>query len=478
MNPSNTSIYTVVIIGNGPSGISLSHLLSGNLPYYKGQNIGSNHSTSTLLHEKCQESSEFSIVEQDLQYLSEGLEGRSQNPVALLFDHLNQPQADIGMHEESLLTWRLCSDKHVDHLVIGQGLPGGSWHSMEGSQLTVSLNNWLDLPGWSFQEWLVEHRKEIKQTSSCCPLATKGVVGEGNMYDRASTEHIAKYYERYVTHQNLEKNFVDNVKIKSIKQKNGIWEVSGYNKVKSKFACKKPFCVYAQNVVLASGLSKPKKLGINGEGLPFVHHKVRKVFQITKSKGKLQNKFKNPVLIVGDGLSAADAVLELVANDVPVIHVLKHDLNDEELVLNKMPTQVYHDYAKVKDMMTKPVLAADGSCLYHAYFKTILTSISKHGECKLKTPDEKTMTIFASAVFILIGSKPDLSFLQNTPPLGIDPSKDVDCRHNPMNINPYTYECRKVKNLFALGPLVGDNFVRFGIGGSLGIASHLFKLMK
>lgn len=59
-------LYTLpkYISGNGPSGISLSHLLSGNLPYYKGQNIGSNHSASTWLHEKCQESSEFSIVEQ------------------------------------------------------------------------------------------------------------------------------------------------------------------------------------------------------------------------------------------------------------------------------------------------------------------------------------------------------------------------------------------------------------------------------
>ena len=404
------------------------------------------------------------------------MQGRSANPVGLLFDHLNQPNADSGLNEESTLMWRHHHDRGINHLVVGRGRPGGSWHLMQGSQLTVSLNKWLDLPGWTYSKWLELHHKEIEQTSSCCQLARDDVVGKGHLYDRASTSHVAEYYENYVSQQGLEKNFVNYTTITSVTRKDNVWEICGNTRVSCKLSLsKKLFRVHAENIVLASGLSKSKKLGIDGEGLPFVHHHVRKVVQLTKPEVKSCRKTRKPVLVVGDGLSAADAVLELFSHEMSVIHVLRHDLNDEELVLNKMPTQVYHDYAKVKDMMAKPVYTPQGECLYHAYFKCQLQSISKQKECRIKMQDGKCQTLSVSAVFILIGSRPELSFLKDVPPLGVDPMKDVDCRHNPIDIDPYTYECRRVKNLFAMGPLVGDNFVRFGIGGALGIASHLHK---
>lgn len=415
---------------------------------------------------------------QDLEYLTEGLQGRSNNPVALLFDYLSQPNADTGLNEESTLMWRHRSDRRIPHLVIGRGRNGGSWHLMQGSQLTVSLNNWLDLPGWTFREWLKGHHKEIRQSSSCCQLAKDSVVAEGNLYDRASTSHVAEYYETYVTKQGLEKYTANNVTITSAKWKDCVWEICGTRKVRCKFAShKKSFRVLAENLVLAGGLSKPKTLCIEGENLPFVFHHVRKLINLTAADSK-SPAMKKPVLIVGDGLSAADAVLELVSKEIPVVHVLRHDLNDEELVLNKMSTQMYHDYAKVKDMMSNPVYTAQGDCLYQAYFKTQLLSITKHRECKLKMQDGKCQTVVVSDVFVLIGSRPDLSFLQDVPPLGVDPSQELDCRHNPVDIDAYSYESRRVKNLFAMGPLVGDNFVRFGIGGALGIANHLHKSFK
>ncbi|XP_028405825.1 oxidative stress-induced growth inhibitor 2-like [Dendronephthya gigantea] len=476
MNSPHENPYSVVIIGNGPSGISLSNILSGNFPYFNGKVPECPQPEESFLYDKCKRDINVSIIEQDLEYLSEGLQGRSTNPVGLLFDHLNQPNADTGLHEESTLAWRRHHDRGINHLVVGRGRSGGSWHQMQGSQLTVSLNKWLDLPGWTFSEWLKQHHKEIKQTSSCCQLARNEVVSMGNLYDRASTSHVAEYYENYVSQQGLEKHFMNNTTITSVTQKDNVWEICGTKRVCCKFSsCKKSFRVFAENIVLANGLSKSKKLSIDGEGLPFVHHHARKVVQLTKPDVKSSTKIRKPVLVVGDGLSAADVVLELFSHEIPVIHVLRHDLNDEELVLNKMPTQVYHDYAKVKDMMAKPVFTPQGDCLYHAYFKCQLLSISKHKECKLKMQDGKCQTVQVSAVFILIGSRPELSFLKDIPPLGVDPTKDVDCRHNPIDIDPYTYECKRVKNMFAMGPLVGDNFVRFGIGGALGIASHLHK---
>lgn len=50
--------------------------------------------------------------------------------------------------------------------------------------------------------------------------------------------------------------------------------------------------------------------------------------------------------------------------------------------------------------------------------------------------------------------------------LGEDPMKPVNCKSNPIFINKFTNEAlRAPKGLYCVGPLVGDNFVRFIPGG-------------
>ena len=84
-----------------------------------------------------------------------------------------------------------------------------------------------------------------------------------------------------------------------------------------------------------------------------------------------------------------------------------------------------------------------------------------------------------SMVLALIGTHPNLFFLKGQGQyLGLDPTKPISCKQNPIDIQPYTFECTKEPGLFAMGPLVGDNFVRFLKGGALGIASCLLKRQK
>jgi len=64
---------------------------------------------------------------QDLQYLSDGLEGRTSNPLALLFDTLSNPQADIGAQLPSSLCWEFHPDREISHVVLGQYDEGGIW---------------------------------------------------------------------------------------------------------------------------------------------------------------------------------------------------------------------------------------------------------------------------------------------------------------------------------------------------------------
>jgi len=64
---------------------------------------------------------------QDLQYLSDGLEGRTSNPIALLFDALSSPLADVGAQMPSFLRWKFNPEQEIQHVVLGCYDVGGIW---------------------------------------------------------------------------------------------------------------------------------------------------------------------------------------------------------------------------------------------------------------------------------------------------------------------------------------------------------------
>ena len=149
------------------------------------------------------------------------------------------------------------------------------------------------------------------------------------------------------------------------------------------------------------------------------------------------------------------------------------------LILDLDECQNDLDYChKVGQMIKGEVTTAYGKdSSYVAYTKTTLVEIRKDKECILKKADGTLFKQKVSNVFVLVGAVPDLSFLSdvNTSELGSNPAKKIDSKGNPININPFSYETVLEPGLFAVGPLIGDNFVRFGIGGALGIANHLMK---
>lgn len=60
--------------------------------------------------------------------------------------------------------------------------------------------------------------------------------------------------------------------------------------------------------------------------------------------------------------------------------------------------------------------------------------------------------------------------------LGEDDQKPIDCKTNPIAVDKFTNEMlRTQKGLYSMGPLVGDNFIRFIPGGALAITAALHK---
>jgi len=63
--------------------------------------------------------------------MSDGLEGRTSNPLALLFDALSNPHADIGVQLPSLLRWEFHPNREIPHVVLGRYDVGGIWQVNE-----------------------------------------------------------------------------------------------------------------------------------------------------------------------------------------------------------------------------------------------------------------------------------------------------------------------------------------------------------
>lgn len=62
----------------------------------------------------------------------------------------------------------------------------------------------------------------------------------------------------------------------------------------------------------------------------------------------------------------------------------------------------------------------------------------------------------------------------------MNPNETITCRRNPIDVDPFTNSVVAADGpgMYAMGPLVGENFVRFLKGGALAIASDLAKKQR
>ena len=223
--------------------------------------------------------------------------------------------------------------------------------------------------------------------------------------------------------------------------------------------------ILAKKVVLACGVGQQRKLGVLGEHHPFIHHRYTDLLPAIEASQC------DPILIVGAGLTAADAVLLSLERGVRVIHAFYQDASDPSLIFNKMPPDLYKEYRHVFALMQGKVTNQD----YVPLPKHKVVEFKKGGVCRLKNVDE-IIDLNVSLCFVLIGCEADLRFLPQwlVSKLGIQADNPtIHPKTNPIDIDPYSFQSESIPSLYAMGPLVGDNFVRFVLGGALGIACHL-----
>ena len=374
--------------------------------------------------------------------------------------------------EPSVLTWKNDDTTAFKHIVLGNGPPGGTWHRMNYSQYSLSLDYWLELPGYPFKTWQEEHKYKNEVSGCSCNLP-KLMREDGVHENRILPNHVAQYYSDYIKRMKLDSNFINNVTVTSVKRvspNNPIWAVCGIQSDASSGE-NVQLQFFARNVVLAvGGYSLPRMLNIPGESEKFVQYHLPDLDDFLQ---EFDAKKMAPVVVVGCGLVALDAVIALMERKIPVFHVFRREAKDAKLIVNQLPSS-YPDYLKLK-----PLMSGKSSNEYYTPFQlSKVTEILPTNECVIEsTTGKNRLIVKTSQVIIQIGSKPNLSFMGELRRLGEDTTKEVDIKENPVDADLFTYESSE-PGLYAMGPLVGDNFVRFILGGALGVVSGLVQKIK
>jgi hypothetical protein len=299
-----------------------------------------------------------------LEFLSDGLEGRSRNPVSLLIDNLMHPDADLGAHLQSKLKWRHDPSLTIDHLCLGRGGVGGVWNQLTSKQLqTVSMADWMELPNYSMSTFR-------QQRQACrCRAGTnneQSIIKSNDLSVRSTYEEVRAYYIHYVKRNRLSNYFRNGYEITSIERvcvdapfyddlteeirtPEPLWEIRGYNKQDQK-----TFLIHAKYVVLATGVPQniTKPLGIIGEqaSQSFTYTTLNDIEDLIINKKKLRDHSK-PLLVVGCGLTAIDVLLLCQEYSIPVLHVFRRAIDDHELVLNQLPSNLYPEYERIRELI-------------------------------------------------------------------------------------------------------------------------------
>ncbi|XP_045505167.1 oxidative stress-induced growth inhibitor 1-like [Colias croceus] len=418
----------VVVIGNGPSGMVTSFMLAGNVPYLK--EVPEDLPIDEMLKARLTNLPPGqNLYETDLLELAEGLEGRSQNPIPLLMDNLLRPCADVGLQADSLIEWRYDVEKEIDHVVLGRGPPGGAWPTFPSHVRTLSPGAWLWLP----------------------PLPAAAA-------ERLSARAVAAYCRRYVVACGLQRYFRCNVVVLSVTParataapcsaacpRNGAFWVSGYDKTEGR-----GFRYLCRRVVVACGANdRPNVLPTHvSEHATHSLASVERAAHLLAS-GAYPDTYKS-TLVVGSGVSAADAVRLVRAAGLPVSHLHREPAPS----LAKLAPGPYPDYCQIYKMM------CDGPSGNHPnytpYPHHIILEVTPlpEQEQPLKIAEEvedntirlkrvkllnlvtnKTIELTVTLIAVLIGSKPDLFFLQTNFDLNNIDMKKCKCGEKKIDEN-------------------------------------------
>lgn len=449
--PSVPAEVDTVVIGNGPSAMTLSYLLHGHVPYYNYD--GTTTHFDHLLDAKLSRTRGRPLYDalKDVDELcahfeASGTYSSDAWPVNTLLDTLLWPNAEMDPDCVSTITFVHDPRYIKDHIVLGSAeTSGGQWantdHLAKGDNAkTLSYAEQLSLPGYSLAQFYEdEYNTTLPQ------------------YERPRRPQVSAYYAAYSRKTGIDGTMYNNTKVTSV-IRNGNYTVLGEsNGKKFKVSCK--------NIVLACGLftsliDPPVQLSPYLSN-SLIHHKA-------------------PILIIGSGFSAADAIIENLGKR-PIIHIYKWDSAKYTSPLKHCHWSSYPEYA---DIYRRMKLSAQSLACYKDYIgyadATIAHVREIHGQFEVViSSDGVEDTITAGEIVVLAGRRTSLDFLgpKLLEELMIDSEtgwlEKSGLRHQITPVGPaLTIDEGRI---LCIGSITGDSLVKFSYGAILGASMTLYR---
>ncbi|KAK6497391.1 hypothetical protein TWF481_011799 [Arthrobotrys musiformis] len=449
-------------------------------------------------------------------------------PLNTLLDTLLRPLADVDMEDSiSRVSWRKTDADVIPHVILGEEpKAGGQWagdevwfgdeddEESDNGLKTLSYADLLSLPGYS----LSDHYKQ-KYHKDMDP------------YYRPTRRLVAEYYATYPRKVGIEDVLFPGTSVTNVERIN---DKSGFNflisiKSKSKLGstADEAHVIRCRNVVLGTGIFS-HRIPPPPVFAPFFESKL----EITE---KLRNNSQNPsmdaqlpLLVVGSGYTAADAIL-CNQGKRPIVHVYRWDPEGRPSPLRGCHPQAYPGYAGVyrqmKDAVTKKQSAANGA--YQGFPNAVITETRVDGTVKLSVTLEdgtnNETVIKVADIEVCIGRRGRLDYLapalckeigiKNLDYNSVESSSNAREPQIPLTLartvtssRRYSARSRKpmlhpttsdtagkvwvrysslrerveqnievTPNVFIIGSLTGDSLVRFAIGGCVYSAGRIIS---
>ncbi|OAL56229.1 hypothetical protein IQ07DRAFT_526028 [Pyrenochaeta sp. DS3sAY3a] len=449
-----------VIIGNGPSALVLSYILHGHIPYY----VGGHH--DTILDAKLDKSPSLLHLTPDLHahFLSSLRYSTQALPVNTLLDTLIRPNADTELNPKSCIEWKYEPQRAVSHVAIGDSPnPGGQWAGKSVSASadigTLSYAEQLSLPGYSY----ADH------------LALQGKQDDAD-FVRPSRTEFASYLRAYPNVVGISDAVYTGCRAENVYR-----TVDGFVIGSLGIKCK--------HLVLASGTFT---VNIPPPTL------LAPVAQL--------NSQQEPLLVVGSGFSAADAIISAPPTR-RIIHIFQWAPEKRPSPLKGCHHTAYPEYATVYRQMKIAAISNSNSHtvkspllrrksnpffqkrdwnLYEGLPNAEIThvSIGKDSETasvRIRLVSGKELDYNVGGLAYLIGRRGTLDFLSQDLQAEIIGSTEWARLNGSSStlvsgrtLRPKAEVSLEVaKNVFITGCLTGDSLIRHAIGGCVFTAGRI-----
>ncbi|KAK9448402.1 uncharacterized protein V1518DRAFT_441938 [Limtongia smithiae] len=360
----------VLVIGTGPSALTLSYLLHGNTPVYEPPSAHSPplRRPDPALHTMLSSHSDNLYgpllhnlrLQRHLARLhTAAAPANVISPANYLLDALAAPDIDINIADaraNSCLSFVHRPEHARDHVVIGSSfMSGGQWASRDTPSRTLSYADMLSLPGYSFPEF-------CRDTG----VATDG--GEFDPYLRPQRADVAAYYAAYPPQVGIEDSLLLNYTVLSLQRVASQLHPHKFIAIIQCNDTGRLHMVTTQAIVLASGVfthlvppdpmlypffadkpeatvTKPPYLALSTTTPSVI---------VSPSEQKSSDDERDTVLIIGSGFSAADAILSVPASR-KIVHMFKWDPKSKPSPLRSCHRELYPEYAYLYRLMKSAV---------------------------------------------------------------------------------------------------------------------------